>query len=198
MTIYMIRHGETEWNARHVLQGTADIPLNHTGRKQAQALAREIQTQNLHFDRIYVSPLGRARETAHIATGEPEENMIIEPRLIEIEFGPLEESPYELRDPEAAANLPENLFNFGFYPELYVPPEGAESFQDVIRRTGEFLDELLPTIRPQEKVLLVSHGCALHGVLYNLDAKTDLKTFWKPLFGNCKLMEWKDGNLSST
>ncbi len=195
MALYMIRHGETEWNVRHVLQGTADIPLNYNGKRQAEALAEEIRAQGLKFDRIYVSPLERARETARITTGVPEEDMIIEPRLIEIEFGPLEGEPYELRNPEAAANLPENLFNFGFYPQFYVPPEGAESFQDVIRRTGAFLQELLPTIRPDENVLLVSHGGALHGVLYNLQGKTDLQDFWKPLFGNCKLMEWKDGQL---
>ena len=134
MSLYMIRHGETEWNARHVLQGTADIPLNCNGRKQAEALAEEIRKQGLRFDRIYVSPLGRARETARIVTGAREEELITEPRLIEIEFGPLEGEPYELRDREAAEKLPENLRNFGLDPEKYVPPEGAESFQDVINR----------------------------------------------------------------
>ena len=195
MSLYMIRHGETEWNARHVLQGTADIPLNCNGIKQAEALAEEIQEKGLSFDRIYVSPLSRARETARIVTGAREEELITEPRLIEIEFGPLEGEPYELRDREAAAKLPENLRNFGLDPEKYVPPEGAESFQDVINRTGAFLKELLPTIRENEHVLMVSHGCALHGVLFNLARKTSLRDFWEPLFGNCRLMEWKDGRL---
>ena len=71
MALYMIRHGETEWNVRHVLQGTADIPLNYNGKRQAEALAEEIRAQGLKFDRIYVSPLERARETARITTGVP-------------------------------------------------------------------------------------------------------------------------------
>ncbi len=190
MALYMIRHGETDWNARHVLQGTADIPLNSNGREQARRLAKELQEKGLVFDRIYCSPLGRAKETAMIATCVPEDQLIVDPRLIEIEFGPLEGAPYELKDPQTAAKLPENLRNFGMDPDRYIPPAGGESFRDVIRRTGAFLDDRLPAIRPEEKVLLVSHGCALHGILFNLGRKTSLAEYWEPLLGNCRLMEW--------
>lgn len=190
MKLYMIRHGETDWNVRHVLQGTVDIPLNARGIAQAEMLAARLERQHVTFDRIFCSPLTRAKDTARIALGIPEQQLYVDPRLTEIEFGPLEGSPYELQDPEKAALLPPNLRHFGLDPDRFVPAPGGESFQDVIRRTGSFLKDLLPTIRPEEKVVLVSHGCCLHGILYNLCGKTQLKDFWEPLLGNCRLMEW--------
>ena len=193
--LYMIRHGETDWNVRRILQGTADIPLNENGRAQALALADELKEAGLVFDRIYCSPLSRAKDTAMLATGCSAEDLIIDPRLIEIEFAELEGAPYELRDPEAVARLPENLRNFAEDPARFVPVEGGEHFRDVIRRLGSFLADLERTVGGGEKVLIVSHGCALHGLLYNLCGKTDLKTYWEPLLGNCRLAEWKKGEL---
>ena len=66
MKIYLIRHGETDWNKLRRLQGQADIPLNEFGRQ----LARETDPalRDVPFDRIYTSPLKRARETAELVT----------------------------------------------------------------------------------------------------------------------------------
>ena len=189
MAIYITRHGETDWNKRRVLQGTADIPLNEHGRKQAEALHHQLVEQGLQFTRIYCSPLDRAIETAVIATGVSREDLILDPRLREIEFGVLEGSRYELENPEIAAALPEQLSNFGLDPGRFVPAEGGESLQDVIRRTGSFWKDVLKTVSPEEKILIVSHGCALHALLFNVMQKSDFKEYWSPLFGNCELAE---------
>ena len=193
--LYLVRHGETDWNVRSILQGTADIPLNETGRTQALTLAKEIREKSLAFDRIYCSPLSRAKDTAMLAAGVTPEDLIIDPRLTEIEFAAMEGSPYELRDPEAVAHLPENLQRFANDPGSFVPVEGGESIRDVIDRLGSFLKDLEQTVSPKETVLIVSHGCALHGLLFNLCDKTDLKDYWNPLLGNCRLAEWKEGAL---
>ena len=62
--LYIIRHGKTDWNVRHKMQGRTDIPLNEEGRQMAEA-ARE-EYRDVHFDICFCSPLIRARETAEI------------------------------------------------------------------------------------------------------------------------------------
>ena len=62
--LYIMRHGKTEWNERHKLQGRTDVPLNEAGRAMAEA-ARE-EYREVHFDICFCSPLVRARETAEI------------------------------------------------------------------------------------------------------------------------------------
>lgn len=69
--IWLIRHGETDWNAQQRLQGWADIPLNETGKNQALAVRRYIQSQQLHVDHVISSDLIRAAETAQIAFDLP-------------------------------------------------------------------------------------------------------------------------------
>lgn len=76
--IYIVRHGETDWNKEGKLQGHTDTELNDTGRKQALILKDKLQ--NIHFDKVFVSPLKRTRQTAEIITKSPQ---IIDSRIIE-------------------------------------------------------------------------------------------------------------------
>ncbi len=66
MQIYLVRHGETDWNRENRLQGQTDIPLNNTGISQAHQLRQKINARNLKFDAVYVSPLQRTLKTAQI------------------------------------------------------------------------------------------------------------------------------------
>ena len=66
--LYLVRHGETDWNRQHRIQGLTDIPLNETGRAQARATGRLLSRRS--FDGIYASPLDRAMETARIIADE--------------------------------------------------------------------------------------------------------------------------------
>lgn len=67
--IYLIRHGETEWNAQGRFQGKLDSRLTETGVKQAEAIGRRLAGLGLQFDAFIVSPLGRTRQTATIVAG---------------------------------------------------------------------------------------------------------------------------------
>ncbi len=88
LTITWIRHGESEWNARRIWQGHSESPLSVHGRAQAAALGRRLKQASYTFDRVYSSDLGRALETARIAL--PQADIIVDPRLREINFGAFE------------------------------------------------------------------------------------------------------------
>ena len=103
MRLYIIRHGETEWNVLRRFQGRSDIPLNDEGRRLARITAEALS--EVPFARIYTSPLKRAYETAMIIKGERDIPVIEEPRIIEIGFGDYEglccgKEHYNIPDPE--------------------------------------------------------------------------------------------------
>lgn len=88
MDIYLIRHGETDWNRMKKLQGTTDIPLNAYGIELAEKTAEGLK--DVPFDRIYTSPLIRARKTAEIIRGDRPIEIIETDGLKEISFGDYE------------------------------------------------------------------------------------------------------------
>lgn len=90
-TFYLIRHGQTDWNLQKRLQGSNDIPLNDTGRTQAQALRPVFQT--LPVDLLFASPMGRAQETLRIIFPDRASEVRIEADLREVHLGPLEGRP---------------------------------------------------------------------------------------------------------
>ncbi len=87
MKVFLVRHGQTKWNVENRLQGCVDIPLNSTGIKQAHILANNIE--DLNYDLIISSPLGRALETAKIIN-KKSAPLITDPSLKERNFGFLE------------------------------------------------------------------------------------------------------------
>lgn len=75
MLFYLVRHGQTDWNRAGKIQGTTDIPLNETGRKQAEQLATVLKERSgypakTRIDAVYASPLARAFQTAEILAKE--------------------------------------------------------------------------------------------------------------------------------
>ena len=63
-SLYIMRHGKTDWNEQHKIQGRTDIPLNDEGRKMAAEAAEEYK--DIHFDICFCSPLKHPKETPHI------------------------------------------------------------------------------------------------------------------------------------
>ena len=85
---YYLRHGETEWNRLRLCQGSADIPLNADGRRQARAARQTLE--GIDVATICVSPLSRARETAEIVGQVLDAPMVVIDGLGEIDFGAFE------------------------------------------------------------------------------------------------------------
>ena len=83
--LYIMRHGRTDWNVRHKLQGRTDIPLNDEGRMMAAEAGK--QYSDIHFDICYSSPLERAKETAEIFLKGRNVPVYTDDRLVEMGFG---------------------------------------------------------------------------------------------------------------
>ena len=176
-----MRHGKTDWNLLHKLQGKTDIPLNDMGRQMARD-ARE-RYKDIHFDVCFSSPLARARETAELVLEGRDVPVIIDDRLAEMGFGIYEGTEEVFEKPECPVRV---LF---FNPEKYEAVGGAESLESLIKRTSEFLDEVaMPLVNEGKDVLILGHGAMNSAVIGNIRHK-ELKDFWAEGIENCKLIK---------
>lgn len=186
MKLYIIRHGQTDWNRARRLQGRTDIPLNEWGRLVAELTKEGLK--DVAFDVAFTSPLIRAKETAELVLKDRNVPIIEDERIIEVNFGAYEGESFTLDN--------ENLQNFFSKPEEYYPVDGSESMESILERTGDFLSELYKKPEYQDSTVLVStHGAALCGLLCNIK-KWDKADFWKGgLHKNCgfSIVEVTDG-----
>lgn len=181
--LYVMRHGETDYNKRQLAQGISDIPLNDTGREQARDAKKEMEKENVSFDHIYASPLCRALETAEILTGKTRENFIIDERLIEMHFGNAEGKSF-VKDCPAMDFLNKD-------PEHYDAPDGGEVVQDVFDRAGDFLRDIGEKYgeASREKdmnIFVATHGMTLRALL-GVVRGTGPALVWKTRIGNCDM-----------
>jgi broad specificity phosphatase PhoE len=152
VTLYFVRHGETDWNAENRLQGQTDVPLNETGRGQAVRNGRVLKELIPHPDAVdfVASPMARTRETMEIVRAElglTRNGFRLDERLKEVDFGHWEGRRWsELRalDPEGFANREADPF--------YWRPRGGESYADLARRTVAWLRDV------ERDTVVVSHG----------------------------------------
>ena len=176
-----MRHGKTDWNVLHKLQGRTDIPLNEEGRRMAEA-ARE-QYKDINFDVCYCSPLIRARETAQILLKERDIPIICDDRLKEMSFGVYEGTENSFQIPDCPVNV---LFKD---PAKYKAVEGGESFEELFARTGEFLKKVVePGLAEGKDILIVGHGAMNSSIVCQI-RNMPLEHFWDAGIENCKLMK---------
>jgi len=173
MRIYVMRHGQTDWNVAKRLQGRSDTELNENGRELARKTGEALLA--VPFTAAFTSPLKRAKETAALALGGRDIPIVEDERLIEISFGAYEglcsaRENYEIPDGDFS--------NFFTAPDQYRVPEGGESFDELHKRTADFLRDI--TTRPEleeETVLIATHGAAGRALL-NALRTFELKDFW--------------------
>lgn len=176
MLLYLIRHGETDWNKHGKLQGRTDIPLNDAGRLVAE-LTRE-GLKDVAFDVAFTSPLMRAKETAEIILRGRNVPIIEDERIIEVCF-----DEYEGAEKNGADD---NIEYFFQNPELYIPKGEGESHKQVLQREKAFLEELFHDSKYKNSTILIStHGAALSGLLCIIKG-WPVADFWKGgLHKNC-------------
>lgn len=175
MTLYFMRHGETDYNRDHRLQGRLDKELNGNGIAQAETAARDFRDKGIEFDRVISSPLSRAYDTAAVVSGKDPSEIEKEDRIIEISFGDMEGKTVE--------ELDDNMRNFFVDPVNYKAPLNGEGYEDLIKRIGHFLEEMAKSDK-DGNVLVLSHGAALHA-MYMLINGDSLDNFWNATVGNC-------------
>ena len=168
MRLYMMRHGETDWNKQHLWQGRTDIPLNENGRYVAE-LTRE-GMKDIPFDVAFCRPLSRAKETAQIILQGRDVPLIADKRIIELGFG-----PYEAKD---MRQLDDNMKIYFTAPDKYQGPEGVETFEEVLARVNSFLEELIHNPKYQDSTILITaHGGTLRGLTCALRGN-HIEKFW--------------------
>ena len=179
--LYIMRHGRTDWNNLRKIQGHTDIPLNAEGRAMAEK-ARE-ECQNVPLDVCYCSPLLRARETAEIVLRGRDIPIIPDERLQEMSFGDFEGTPFCFSGTGSAVGV---IFQT---PEKYTASVGgAETFDHLFARTGEFLrDVALPLTAEGKDVLIVGHWAMNLSIVSQL-RQLPRADFWQPKMENCKLI----------
>ncbi|MFT7252971.1 MAG: broad specificity phosphatase PhoE [Paracoccaceae bacterium] len=161
--IYILRHGETEWNRERRVQGTLDSTLTVKGRRQAamQGTLLGPILANSPAATIYCSPQGRAQTTANIALAEYAVQPLTEPRLREVNMGDWQGQTH----PEIAAHSPDRYFAHDTVFDLSLNTPGGERYSDLAARSLSFLDDLTgPSV-------VVTHGItsiALRGLLLGL------------------------------
>lgn len=174
MRIYMIRHGETDWNKERKVQGSADIPLNDYGIYLAEETAKGLK--DVEFDIAYTSPLIRAKKTAEIILAGRDVPLIEESALREMDFG-----VYEGMCCSGEHRAPGSTEFNKFFTDTghFVPAEGGETVQELLGRTGRFLEELNHnTELADKKVLLSTHGAAMTALLNCIKGNREPGNFW--------------------
>jgi broad specificity phosphatase PhoE len=175
MKIYLVRHGQTDWNVKRIAQGRTDIPLNETGIAQAEALRDKIKGRKI--DVCYSSPLSRARQTAEIVVGG-RCDILFNDLLIERCFGSFEgTSPGESWLKYWTLNHPQDI-------------EGLEPLEDVFLRTKKFVQYLRANHSADDCILIVGHGGLLKTMHFNIvgyDYDTD---FMSRHFDNGDIWEY--------
>lgn len=173
MKMYIIRHGQTPWNARKCLQGRSDVDLNENGIYLAELTGKALR--DVTIDMAFTSPLIRAKHTAQCILAGREVPIIEDERLIEISFGIYEGCCYAEENRQVPQQWIENFFHA---PQDYVAAPGGESLDDVEKRTRNFMEDICSRKELQDKTILVStHGCALRGLLNSI-RESNREDYW--------------------
>lgn len=180
MELYLIRHGETVWNAKGLLQGKQDIELNENGIEAAENYKHKIS--GVEFDKIYCSPLQRAYKTACLIRGDRDIPIITDDRLRELSFGDCEGTDFHIWREE---QCPYHWFFDD--PAKYIPPVNGETLEHLCKRTADFIEKVIePQMDTAKRIMIVAHGALNASIMTNLE-KRSLSDFWgKGLQGNCE------------
>ncbi|WMM25510.1 histidine phosphatase family protein [Tissierella sp. MB52-C2] len=190
MTIYLTRHGETQWNKEGRMQGWKNSDLTPNGIENAKRLGQRLK--DIDFDYIYCSPLDRAVDTAKYIRGDKNTEIVLTESLKEMGFGKWEGMEHD----RIKELYPIEHFNFWNKPHLYNQIEG-ESFNELFERVNDVLNQIISN-SSLENVLIVSHAVVIKAI-YAIIKKYPLEELWTPPFlqgTSLTIIEVKDDEIN--
>jgi len=175
--IYLIRHGQTEWNRQNRYQGWSDVPLNDTGKQQAREVGKVFADNAPAV--IYTSELVRAEETAGIIGSMSNIPVKKTGKLNELSFGEWEGRTHE----EIARDYPSYWERLRKNPGDFRAP-GGESVQELHTRVGT----IWRTIREDSAspIIVVAHGGTLRTLILEI-LESSLDSFWRIRLDFCSI-----------
>jgi len=177
--LLLVRHGETDWNYEHRLQGQQDLPLNETGIQQVELLASHLAAEP--FDAAYSSDLDRAYETARIINQHHDLVIRKDERLREIAFGKYEGLTYK----DIQSRYPQEYSTW--INDHSVATHGGETVGQLGARVGALLTQIEADTHTQT-VLIVGHGGPLR-MLIALALRMSPDKYWRFRMGNTSVSE---------
>lgn len=195
MKLYIIRHGQTDWNVEGKIQGRQDIPLNDMGRRQARALADGMKSRPVAS--VYSSPQKRAMETAEAIAGPLGLTVKAVPQLMEIGYG-----DWEGRSAEDILTTDRELYESWWQHPATVAPPGGETLNQVDERCRQAWDMIRSGMKGDTAV--VAHGGTLaYFIVHLLEGQPEAKEIvvsnasittmdYDPESGACRLVDLND------
>ncbi|WP_071804881.1 histidine phosphatase family protein [Acetomicrobium hydrogeniformans] len=174
---YLMRHGETTWNAKDVFQGKQDTPLSEKGLLQAKLTAS--LASRIGKARIWCSPLKRALQTAELLAERGGYEILTEKGLMEIDHGKWERLHVE----EVKRLYPESFEMWHKEPDKVVMPDG-ESLRDVQERALRVLTKIRES--GEEQAIIMTHDAVIKCLLCHW-LELPLSKYWSFKFSNCSV-----------
>lgn len=190
ITLYIVRHGETEWNIENKLQGWSDSSLTSKGIKHSLLLQKRLEP--IHFTHIYSSPSGRAIHTANLIKGL--QNTEVKPveHLKEMNLGSWEGKTHD----EIMVLEPERYDHFWNAPHRFARDIG-ESFEDLNTRVKQFLNFIMSE-HTEGNLLIVTHTVFIKMLLAYVK-KLPISELWAPPYikdTSLTILEYKNGHFT--
>jgi phosphoserine phosphatase len=184
--LFLVRHGQSEWNAAGRIQGQIDIQLDETGCQQAQLIADRLATEAVAA--VYSSPLLRAKSTADAIADRLQLPVQLDPRLMEYDFGVISGSTWT----DVVENHPEFASRWLEDPWA-VPVADSEGRDNFAARVMSAVQDIVAQ-HPDDQVVVVAHG-GTFGIYLTAMLGLDLNRRHPFHFGNTSLslVEVSDG-----
>ncbi len=174
MNIYLVRHGETDYNKERLLMGQLDIPLNELGLSQAEKIGKILE--NKEISKIYSSDLIRASKTAEIVKNTQNIPLELIPNFREHTFGKMDGMKWSSKWDEMEKNEFENI----------LLKEGGESFTHFEKRIWDTYIKITSKHSIDENLLIISHGGCIRVIIMKILNATE-EIFSNLSIDNCSL-----------
>ena len=166
--LVLVRHGQSEWNAKNLFTGWKDPKLTDLGIQEAIRAGELLETRNLNFDLMFTSDLFRAQETGRLILeqiNQKDIDIIQDQSLNERNYGDLA----GLNKDEAREKWGEEQVHI-WRRSFDVPPPGGESLKNTAERVLPYFErEIMPKVKKSLNILIAAHGNSLRALVMHLE-----------------------------